>query len=301
MCAFRVEPPNQMFAWYPNTCLVRPDLASTEGSPMSITLDLTGRVVLVTGGSQGIGAGIAQRFVDAGATVITCARRPVAEPAPGTEHRTCDVRDSDDVTALVEGIVRDHGRLDVAVNNAGGAPYAMAADASDRFHEKIIGLNLLGPLAIARAAYAVMRTQPEGGSIVNVSSISASRPSPGTASYGAAKAGINSLTTSLAQEWGPHVRVNTIDVGLCRTENTADHYGGDEQVRRIERTIPLGRMARPTEIGDVAVFLASPMASYVSGAHVACHGGGEPPIFHFADQITTHPFAPDTSTEGAPS
>src|SRR5690606_15936908 len=177
-----------------------------------------------------------------------------------------------------------------------GAPYALAADASDRFHEKIVGLNLLGPLAVARAAYAVMREQESGGAIINVSSISASRPSPGTASYGAAKAGVNSLTTSLAQEWGPRVRVNSIDVGLCRTENTADHYGGDEQVRRIERTIPLGRMAEPAEIGDVAVFLASPMASYVSGAHVGCHGGGEPPIFHFADQIETHPFAPEGVT-----
>jgi len=277
--------------------LVRSDLASTfEGSQMSITIDLSGRVVLVTGGSQGIGAGIARRFVDAGATVVTCARRPVAEAAPGTEHRTCDVRDADDVAVLVDGVVADHGRLDVVVNNAGGAPYALAADASDRFHEKIVGLNLLGPLAVARAAYAVMREQESGGAIINVSSISASRPSPGTASYGAAKAGVNSLTTSLAQEWGPRVRVNSIDVGLCRTENTADHYGGDEQVRRIERTIPLGRMAEPAEIGDVAVFLASPMASYVSGAHVGCHGGGEPPIFHFADQIETHPFAPEGVT-----
>lgn len=250
---------------------------------MSITLDLSGRVVLVTGGSQGIGAGITRRFVDAGAFVVTCARRE-AEALPGTEHRTCDVRDPDAVSALVTAVAADHGRLDTVVNNAGGAPYAMAADASARFHEKIVGLNLLGPLAVAQAAYGVMRDQGSG-SVVNVSSVSAVRPSPGTASYGAAKAGLDSLTRTLAMEWGPTVRVNGITVGLCRTENTADHYGGDDRVAAIERTIPLGRMADPTEVGDVAVFLASDLASYVSGATVECHGGGEPPAFLTAHLI----------------
>ena len=80
-------------------------------------------------------------------------------------------------------------------------------------------------------------------------------------------------------EWAPKVRVNAIDVGLCRTEQTDDHYGGDERVAKIESTIPLGRMARPDEIGNVAVFLASDLASYVSGASVGCDGGGEPPVF----------------------
>ena len=80
-------------------------------------------------------------------------------------------------------------------------------------------------------------------------------------------------------EWGPKVRVNAIDVGLCRTEQTDDHYGDDERVAAIERTIPLGRMAEPAEVGNVAVFLASDLASYVSGARIACDGGGEPPVF----------------------
>ena len=114
---------------------------------------------------------------------------------------------------------------------------------------------------------------------MNISSVSALRPSPGTAAYGAAKAGVDSLTRSLAVEWGPKVRVNTVDVGLCRTEQTADHYGGDETVRAIEATIPLGRMAEPAEVGQVVAFLASDLASYVSGASVECHGGGEPPVF----------------------
>ena len=133
-----------------------------------------------------------------------------------------------------------------------------------------------------------MQQQESGGAIVNISSVSAPRPSPGTAAYGAAKAGLDSLTSSLAVEWGPKVRVNSIDVGLCRTEDTADHYGGDAQVAAIERTIPLGRMARPEEVGNVAVFLASDLASYVSGARVECHGGGEPPVFLSALEGSSH-------------
>ncbi|HET6153591.1 MAG TPA: SDR family oxidoreductase [Marmoricola sp.] len=245
---------------------------------MALSLDLSGQVVLVTGGSRGIGRGITEAFVLAGATVVTCARS-VSEPYVGTTHVQCDVRDPESVQAMVDGIVAEHGRLDVLVNNAGGAPAADAATASPRFHDKIIGLNLNAPLLVAQIANAVMQAQETGGSIVNISSISAHRPAPTIAAYAAAKAGLESLTKSLAMEWGPKVRVNAIEVGLCRTEQTDDHYGGDDKVARIEQTIPLGRMARPEEVGTVAVFLASSLASYVSGASVGCHGGGEPPVF----------------------
>lgn len=250
---------------------------------MSLILDLSGRVVLVTGGTKGIGLGISQAFLAAGATVVTCSRSDV-EPLAGTTHHVCDVRDAGAVTAMVADVVAAHTRLDVLVNNAGGAPYADAASASPRFHDKVVGLNLMGPLACAQAANAVMQEQADGGSIVNISSVSATRPSPGTAAYGAAKAGVDSLTTSLAIEWAPKVRMNAIDVGLCRTEHTDDHYGDAAGVAAVEATIPLGRMARPEEVGHVAVFLASDLASYVSGARVACHGGGEPPAFLFATQ-----------------
>jgi NAD(P)-dependent dehydrogenase (short-subunit alcohol dehydrogenase family) len=245
---------------------------------MPLSLDLSGRVALVTGGSRGIGRGITEVLVAAGATVVTCGRS-AADPVQGSTHEQCDVRDPESVAALVAGIVDRYDRLDVLVNNAGGAPYALAADASPRFHDKVLGLNLHAPLLVAQAANAVMQGQDSGGSIVNISSVSALRPSPGTAAYGAAKAGIDSLTRSLAVEWAPKVRMNSVDVGLCRTEQTADHYGGDARVAAIERTIPLGRMADPTEVGRVVAFLASDLASYVSGAQVACHGGGEPPIF----------------------
>jgi NAD(P)-dependent dehydrogenase (short-subunit alcohol dehydrogenase family) len=189
----------------------------------------------------------------------------------------CDVRDASQVAALVAAVVDRFGRLDVVVNNAGGAPYALADKASPRFHQKIVELNLLAPLLVSQAAYGVMKDS--GGSIVMVSSVSGRRPSPGTAAYGAAKAGLDNLTASLAVEWAPKVRVNSINVGLCRTEQTDDHYGDDARVAAIEGTIPLGRMAAPIEVGNVAVFLASDLASYVSGARVACDGGGEPPVF----------------------
>ncbi len=245
---------------------------------MPLALDLTARVVLVTGGTRGIGLGITGSFLSAGATVVTCSRSAV-EPVPGASHVVCDVRDADAVGAMVDEIVTAHGRLDVLVNNAGGAPSTDAATASSRFHEKIVGLNLLSPLLVSQAANAVMQTQDSGGSIVNISSISAHRPAPTIAAYGAAKAGLDALTRSLGMEWGPKVRVNAIDVGLCRTEQTDEHYGDDERVAAIERTIPLGRMATPAEVGQVAVFLASDLASYVSGARIACDGGGEPPVF----------------------
>lgn len=249
---------------------------------MALTIDLTGRVALVTGGAKGIGRGIAEVLLEAGATVVTCGRSE-AEPPAGATHRLCDVRDPESVEGLVDAIVADHGRLDLVVNNAGGAPYALAAEASPRFHDKIVGLNLMSALTVSQVANRVMQGQG-GGTIVNVSSISATRPSPGTAVYGAAKAGLDALTTSLAQEWGPAVRVNAIDVGLVRTPDTADHYGGDATVAEIERTIPAGRMADVREIGQVAAFLGSDLASYVSGATVACHGGGEQPVFLYIAQ-----------------
>ncbi|MCK5926570.1 MAG: SDR family oxidoreductase [Nocardioides sp.] len=244
---------------------------------MALSLDLTGKVVLVTGGTRGIGRGITSAFLSAGASVVTCSRSEV-EPVPGSTHRVCDVRDAEAVTALVDAVVAEHGRLDVLVNNAGGAPSTDAATASPRFHDKILALNLSAPLVLAQAANRVMQEQGSGA-IINISSISAHRPAPTIAAYGAAKAGLDSLTRSLAMEWGPRVRVNAIDVGLCRTEQTDDHYGDDARAAAIEATIPLGRMATPTEVGNVAVFLASDLASYVSGARVTCDGGGEPPVF----------------------
>jgi NAD(P)-dependent dehydrogenase (short-subunit alcohol dehydrogenase family) len=242
-----------------------------------MNLGLKDRVVLVTGGVRGVGAGISAVFADQGATVITCARRPVADSP--YEFRSCDVRDPDAVAELIDGIVDTHGRIDVVVNNAGGSPYAMASDASPKFHQKIIELNLLGMLHVSQRANAHMQKQPNGGSIVSISSVSGRRPTPGTAAYGAAKAGVDSLTTTLAVEWAPKVRVNAIVVGMVETEQSELFYGDAESVAAVGATVPLGRLAKPTEIGWAAAFLASDAASYISGAALAVHGGGEPPPY----------------------
>ena len=238
---------------------------------------LTGRVVLVTGGVRGVGAGISAVFADQGATVVTCARRPV-EGLP-YEFLPCDVRDDDSVKALVDAIVAGHGRLDVVVNNAGGSPYVLAADASAKFSTKIIELNLLGPLSVSQHANAQMQTQRRGGSIINVASVSGRRPTPGTAAYGAAKAGVESITSTLAVEWGPKVRVNSVVVGMVETEQSELFYGDAESIAAIAANVPLGRLAKPADVGWAAAFLASDAASYISGASLEVHGGGEPPHY----------------------
>ena len=209
--------------------------------------------------------------------MVVCGR---TEPATSPhEFRPCDVRDPDQVAALVADVAAAHGRLDVAVNNAGGSPQADADEASPRFTEAIIRLNLLAPIHVAQAANRVMQAQDTGGSIVNISSVSGLRPSPGTAAYGAAKAGLLSLTQTLAIEWAPKVRVNAVSGGLIATEDSLDHYGGAEGLARVATTVPLGRFGTPGDVADAVVFLASPLASYVTGANLTLHGGGEWPAF----------------------
>ncbi len=246
-------------------------------------LGLQGAVVLVTGGVRGVGLGITRALLGFGATVITCARtEPESTPQGETraaDFLACDVRDHEQVARLVATIKDQYGRLDVLVNNAGGSPYALAADASPRFHAKIVELNLLAPLLVAQAVNPLMQAQESGGAIVMISSVSGHRASPGTAAYGAAKAGLDNLSASLAVEWAPKVRVNSLVVGMVRTEQAHLHYGDDDGIAAVGRTVPLGRLAEPHEVGACVAFLASSLASYVSGATLAVHGGGERPAF----------------------
>lgn len=243
----------------------------------AINFGLAGRVVLVTGGVRGVGAGISSVFAEQGVTVITCARRAV-DGQPYEFHR-CDIRDEDSVKRLVGEIGERHGRLDMLVNNAGGSPYALAAEATHNFHRKIVELNVLAPLLVSQHANVLMQAQPNGGSIVNICSVSGRRPTPGTAAYGAAKAGLENLTTTLAVEWAPKVRVNAVVVGMVETERSELFYGDAESIARVAATVPLGRLARPADIGWAAAFLASDAASYISGATLEVHGGGEPPPY----------------------
>lgn len=250
--------------------------------------DFNQQVVLVTGGTKGIGRGIAQGFLAAGATVVVCGRSlPEAAPAyqgRSAECMACDVREAEAVRGLVDAIMQRHGRLDVLVHCAGGSPAVDAATVSPRFHEGVIRLNLLSALHTAQAANAAMQQQAAGGVIVFIGSVSASRPSPGTAAYGAAKAAVISLAASLAVEWAPKVRVVAVSPGLVRTEQSALHYGDAAGMAAVGATIPLGRLAEPDDVAQACLFVASPRAAYLSGTNLLLHGGGEKPAFLDAAQ-----------------
>ena len=241
------------------------------------TFDFSERVVVVTGGSRGVGAGIVAAFAAAGARVVACGRHEAE--VEGAVFVTADVRKPVDAERVVATAVEHFGRVDVLVNNAGGSPRAMAADASPRFVEAVVGLNLLAPLWCAQSAHKVMAVQEDGGSIVNVASVSGLRPSPGASAYGAAKAGLINLTTTLALEWAPLVRVNCVTAGLLDTGAGDDYYGGPGGLERVAATVPLGRMGTPEDVAQACLFLASPAASYVSGANLVLHGGGEWPAY----------------------
>jgi NAD(P)-dependent dehydrogenase (short-subunit alcohol dehydrogenase family) len=247
------------------------------------------RVVLVTGGGKGVGRGITERFLASGSTVVICGRD---EPAklPTVSGRKAhfiatDVRDRAAVDDLFAEIERKYGQLDVLVNNAGGSPFLMANKASPRFHEAILHLNLIAPLHLAQKANALMQSQKGGGVIIFIASVSALRPSPGTAAYGAAKAGILNLTQSLAVEWAPKVRVAAISPGLVRTEQSELHYGDEESIAAVAATVPLQRLAEPGEIGDACVWLSSKEAAYATGTNLLLHGGGERPAFLSAANV----------------
>ena len=195
-------------------------------------LDFSGNVVLVTGGTKGIGRSIVERFAAAGATVVTCARSARSDGLPpGVEIVAADLRDPDEVTRLVARVREQTGRLDVLVNNAGG------------------------------------------------SGVSGLRPSPATAAYGAAKAGLINLTETLAVEWAPKVRVNTVTPGYIETEQAPLFYGDKAGIARVAATVPMGRLGSPSDVADACLFMASPLASYVSGANLVVHGGGEAPRY----------------------
>ncbi|CEA06962.1 Glucose 1-dehydrogenase 4 [Arthrobacter saudimassiliensis] len=253
---------------------------------MSITIDLTGRVVLVTGGARGVGAGVVDAFLAAGATVETCGRTEPAsdasapaEEAAAVRFSRLDVRDDEQVRAWIDDVAARRGRIDVVVNNAGGSPFGPFEEGSARYQRAVTELNFLSAAHVARAVHPVMMAQEQGGSIINITSISARRPSPGTAVYGAAKAALESLTGSLAVEWAPRIRVNAVSCGLVATDGAADHYGDADSYARVAATIPRGRLAAPAEIGSACVMLASDLAGHITGAVLDVDGGGEWPAF----------------------
>ncbi len=248
---------------------------------MTTYFDLTGKVALVTGGGRGMGREMAQAFAEHGADVIIASRKlavleaAAAEIADSTgrriEPRQCHVGEWDQVTALVESVYHDFGRIDVLVNNAGMSPlYPSLSEVSQALWQKVIDVNLTGPFRMSALVGERMHAG-EGGSIINVSSTSSIRPGKAEVPYAAAKSAINSLTTGLAQSLGPNVRVNCLMPGPFRTD-ISDAWDWDFINRAMSAT-PMKRVGEANEIVGAALLLASDAGSYINGAIIRVDGG----------------------------
>jgi NAD(P)-dependent dehydrogenase (short-subunit alcohol dehydrogenase family) len=257
-------------------------------------IDLTGQVAFVTGGGGGIGRAIALCMADMGANVALvdviperCAQMTAEIEARGRKALCLpvNVMDVDALQDAVKQAADRFGRLDMLANNAGGVTRRSFLDLQEKNWRRHIDLNLVSNLAATQAAVPVMIEGGRGGSIVNVTSIEGARAAPGYAVYAACKAGINNLTRTLALEFAEHgIRVNTIAPDYTRTPGTSGQWTGpvDEtrwhqptpgQRESIRRRIPAGRPGLEEECGKVAVFLSSPMASYVTGTIIPVDGG----------------------------
>lgn len=254
--------------------------------------DLTGQVAVITGGGRGIGAGIATALVEAGARVVLAARRTdeVEEVAHTIKTAggeaiavTTDVTDDAALVRLADAAVDHFGGCHIWVNNAGGSPMRMPLNDLPREEwDRTIALNLTAVYVGSITAARVMRTHNAGakkGSIINITSGAGTGPVPGSAHYGAAKAGVNSLTWTLAAELAPDIRVNAVAPGAIPTEVMLKAVGKTEQQLDellAEWNIPLGRLGTPQDIGAACVYLASEAASWVSGEIIRVGGGAKP-------------------------
>lgn len=245
-----------------------------------MSTDLTGKVALVTGASRGLGLAIARGLKEAGATVIVSSRKPDAcaeavaalESVPGQAFPLAlHVGRWDELEPAVDGIIDRHGSLDILVNNAGIAPLAdNLMSVSESLWDKTIEVNVKGPFRLMAVAGDRMRAAG-GGSIINISSIGAVRPSPAEAMYAAAKNGLNALTQAFAQEYAPTVRVNCVMPGSFATD-MAENWD-DEFIGLVTDRLPAGRLGRPEEIAGLVTHLASDAAGYTTGALIPVDGG----------------------------
>jgi 3-oxoacyl-[acyl-carrier protein] reductase len=238
------------------------------------------RTAVITGSAQGIGFAIAEAFAAEGANIViadingdaaaeSADRLGIGDYAFGV---ACNVAESSDVDALVHAATERFGSLDVFVNNAGITRDATMRKMTEEMFDQVIAVHLRGTWLGTRAASTVMREQVNGGSIVNISSISGKVGLLGQTNYSAAKAGIVGLTKAAAKEVGfANVRVNAVMPGLIHTPMTTDMREDIKEARLKE--IALGRMGEPTEIAQAVLFLASDMSSYVTGAVVEVTGG----------------------------
>ena len=241
-------------------------------------MDFTGKVVVVTGGSRGIGRACAVAFAKAGATVVlsyagneAAAEEAVRLAGPNAKAVKFDVRDTAACTKAIEDVVAEHGRLDVLVNNAGVAVDGLSMRVRDEDWDLQLDTNLKGAFALARAAARPMMKQ-RSGAIVNLVSVVGEMGNAGQVAYAASKAGLVGLTKALARELASrHIRVNAVSPGFIETDMTAKVPA--EMRTRLLDSIPLARLGTADEVAQSVLFLASDAASYTTGEVLKVNGG----------------------------
>ena len=248
--------------------------------------DLTGHVAVVTGAGLGIGRGIALGLAEAGADVVVAARTgsdldEVAGLVRARGRRALvvptDVTDEAQCTALMDRAVVEFGRLDILVNNAGGAMPRAAMDTSECFMARTFAFNVTAPLTLTKLAARRMVDTVGTGSVVNISSRSASMTQPMFVAYGAAKAALDRMTKNVASELAPRVRVNALDVGGVATRSLEIVLTDDDMRRQFLAGTPMGRPGQPEDIACAVLYLASDAASWVTGKVLEVDGGTEAP------------------------
>ncbi|MDG1185173.1 MAG: SDR family oxidoreductase [SAR86 cluster bacterium] len=246
-------------------------------------INFKNKTVVITGGSKGIGLEITKTFLKHQANVIVLARnkpkRKIQSKGNAGYFIECDIRNTDSIDSAIKDIASKYKSIDVLINNAGGAPMADSLTASPKFHEAIIDLNLTAPLNLSQKIAKKMIKQKTVSNIINISSVTATRPTPGSAAYGAAKGALVNLTKTLAVEWAPKIKVNSIIVGYIETENSILHYGSKSEIKKVAKTIPLKRMGQPQDVANACIFFASNLAEWVTGSAMEVHGGGESPAY----------------------
>ena len=246
-------------------------------------INFKNKTVIITGGTKGIGLEITKTFLRLDANVVVLARNKPSRKIQAKDNAgvyiECDIRNLESIDNALKTIKSEYKTLDILVNNAGGAPLVDSISASPKFHQAIIDLNLMAPLNVSQKVGRLMMKQKTISNIINISSVTATRPTPGSAAYGAAKGALVNLTKTLAIEWAPKIKVNAIIVGYIQTENSLLHYGSKSEINKVAKTIPLKRMGKPQDIANACIFFASPLAEWITGAALEVHGGGETPSY----------------------
>ncbi|MDX1736175.1 MAG: glucose 1-dehydrogenase [Halioglobus sp.] len=253
---------------------------------MSDVFDVSGKVVMITGGSRGLGRAMSLAFAERGARVVIASRKIEACEALAGEIRNaggdamalaCHVGEWDALEGVVDAVVGHYGRIDVLINNAGMSPVAPSLlETSEVLFDKIVAINLKGPLRLTALA-ATRMADSGGGAIINISSLASLRPSPVTTVYSAAKAGLNALTAASAQEYAAAgVRVNCIVCGTFETDAAAAMIGNPDILPHIVEPVALKRIGEPAEVVGAALYFASDASSYTTGACLTVDGGVRP-------------------------